>query len=365
MSPSLNRILLSVLLFVIPCFTVNNVFAQAETETKTAGVEQHEEGKKEEAFDITEEIAHHITDDYRWHIIGDVYFPGLAVFYSPAEGLSVFPTTAFEEGAHGVMTHGAYLYDTHKTSKRISRTDGAAFYDFSITKNVESLFISVLVLLIVFISAANGYKKRKGQAPKGIQSAMEPLIVFVRDDIAKESIGELKYKKYVPYLLTVFFFIWLNNLLGLFPLFPGGTNVTGNIAVTFTLAFISLLLIVFSGNKHYWGHIFSPPGIPLPVKIILVPIELIGILSKPFALMIRLFANIAGGHIVLLCIIGLIFILGPQIGTAGTMGVSVITVLFTVFLYMIKLFVAALQAYIFTLLTALFIGQAVEEPAHH
>jgi F-type H+-transporting ATPase subunit a len=151
----------------------------------------------------------------------------------------------------------------------------------------------------------------------------------------------------------------------LFPLFPGGTNVTGNIAVTFTLAFISLLMIVFSGNKHYWGHIFSPPGIPLPVKIILVPIELIGIISKPFALMIRLFANIAGGHIVLLCIIGLIFILGPQIGTAGSLGVSVVTVLFTVFLYMIKLFVAALQAYIFTLLTALFIGQAVEEPAHH
>ena len=330
------------------------------------GVKKEGDKHGEKGFDVTEEIGQHITDNYRWHIIGHVYFPGILVLYSPAEGLSVFPSTSFEEGKEeGTLVHGAYVYSPEKTSHRLVRADGAQFYDFSITKNVEAMFFSVIILVLVFIAAANGYSKRKGKAPKGIQSAMEPLIIFIRDDVAKSSIGEAKYKKYVPYLLTVFFFIWLNNMMGLVPIIPGGANVTGSLAVTLVLAAISLILILGSTNKHYWAHILNPPGIPAPVKVILVPIEIIGILSKPFALMIRLFANMVGGHIVLVSIVSLIFIFKPMLGTGGAIGVSIGSVAFLVFLYMIKIFVAALQAYIFTLLTALFIGQAVEEPAHH
>lgn len=227
------------------------------------------------------------------------------------------------------------------------------------------MLVVVLVMLLLFIPTANKYEKRKGQAPKGLQSFLEPIIVFVRDDIVKPSIGEKKYKKYVPYMLTLFFFIWIANMLGLIPIFPGSANLTGNIAVTFTLAALSLLVINLSGNKHYWGHLVWPPGVPVYVKPILIPIEIVGVFAKPFALMIRLFANIAAGHIVLLSIVSLVFILGPQIGTGGSMGVGIGVIAFTIFMYMIKLFVAALQAYIFVFLTSLFIGQAVEEPEHH
>jgi F-type H+-transporting ATPase subunit a len=227
------------------------------------------------------------------------------------------------------------------------------------------MLLVVAVMLLLFISIAKSYEKRKGEAPKGLQSFFEPIILFIRDEVVKPSIGEKKYEKYVPYMLTLFFFIWLNNLLGLIPIFPGSANVTGNIAVTLTLAGLSLLLINLSGNKHYWGHIFWPPGIPVPVKLILAPIEVVGVLTKPFALMIRLFANILAGHIVLLSIISLVFILGPKVGAGGTLGVGAGVVAFTIFMYIIKLFVAALQAYIFTFLTSLFIGQAVEESAHH
>jgi F-type H+-transporting ATPase subunit a len=227
------------------------------------------------------------------------------------------------------------------------------------------MLLVVFVMLILFIPIANSYKKREGQAPSGIQSFFEPIIIFVRDEVVKPSIGEKKYKTYLPYMLTLFFFIWLNNLLGLIPIFPGSANLTGNIAFTMALAVLSFLLINISGNKNYWGHIFWPPGMPVPVKILLAPIEFVGILTKPVALMIRLFANMLAGHIVLLSIVSLVFILGPQVGTAGTLGVGAGVVAFTIFMYLIKLFVCALQAYIFTFLTSLFIGQAVEEPAHH
>lgn len=314
------------------------------------------QGEDDGQFNPAPVILHHISDAHKWHIIGDInlYLP--VILYSPEEGLSVFMSSRFEEG-----TVDGYQYDHGK----IKRADGASFYDFSITKNVASMLFSCAVIAFIFISVARQYEKRKKQAPKGMQSLLEPLINFVRYDIAQEAIGEKKYQKFVPYLLTLFFFIWFNNLLGLVPFFPGAANVTGNINVTAALAFISLVVINFSGNKHYWKHIFWPPGVPIPVKLPLALMEFIGIFTKPFALMIRLFANISAGHIIILSLISLIFLIGQSVGGLGLAGVSIAAILFTVFMFCLELLVAALQAYIFTILTALFIGQAVEEPEHH
>ncbi|GIV33760.1 MAG: ATP synthase subunit a [Chitinophagales bacterium] len=312
-------------------------------------------------FNASELIAHHIGDDYMFHIVGHLYLPLPVIVYSKQDGLKVFLSSKFVGPDHNYVPYAGYRYD----HGHIVREDGGSFFNLSITKNVFSMFFVAALMVWIFVAVARAYQQRKGQAPKGLQSFMEPIILFVRDEVVRPSIGEKKYKKYMPYMLTLFFFIWLNNLLGLVPIFPGSANVTGNIAVTFTLAALSLLLINLSGNKHYWGHLISPPGVPLFVKPILVPIELVGVLAKPFALMIRLFANMTAGHIVLLSIMSLIFILGPRVGEIPSLGIGLAVVAFTVFMYMIKLFVAALQAYIFTFLTALFIGQAVEEPAHH
>jgi F-type H+-transporting ATPase subunit a len=204
---------------------------------------------------------------------------------------------------------------------------------------------------------ARSYKKNQ-LAPKGIAGFLEPLITFVRDDIARPNIGEKKYAQYMPYLLTIFFFIWINNLIGLIPFFPFSSNLTGNIYFTFVLAFITFIVTTLSGNKEYWGHIFNTPGVPVWLAPIMIPVEIIGMLTKPFALMIRLFANITAGHIIILSLISLIFIF-------ESVAVSPISGAFVVFMTVLEMLVAALQAYIFTLLSALFIGQAVAEHDHH
>ncbi|MCK4407946.1 MAG: F0F1 ATP synthase subunit A, partial [Bacteroidales bacterium] len=235
--------------------------------------------------------------------------------------------------------------------------------DFSITKNVFSIFISIVIICWIFISIAKTYKKRKGKAPKGLQSLLEPIILFIRDDIAKLAIGEKKYEKFMPYLLTLFFFIFLNNLLGLVPFFPGGANVTGNIAVTGVLALFTLIITFFSGNKNYWTHIINTPGVPwwLKFPVPLMPIiELTGIITKPFVLMVRLFANITAGHIIVLGFVSLIFIFG-NINIAMGYGVSIVSVLFAIFMGLLELLVALIQAYVFTLLSALYFGMATEE----
>jgi F-type H+-transporting ATPase subunit a len=209
---------------------------------------------------------------------------------------------------------------------------------------------------------AKRYKNGEGviSAPKGWQNAVEPVITFVRDEVAKPNLGH-SYKKYLPYLLTVFFFILINNIFGLL---PGSANVTGNMAFTAVLGLISLVVILFSSNKHYWGHIFWPPGVPFLVKLILIPVELAGaILIKPAALIIRLFANMIAGHIIILSFISLIFIFGEMNKGAGW-GFSPLSIAFTVFIYLIEILVAFIQAFIFTNLTAVFIGQAMEG-AHH
>ena len=217
-------------------------------------------------------------------------------------------------------------------------------------------------MIWLFTSIAKAYKTRPNQAPKGLQSLIEPLIIFVRDDVAKSAIGP-KYQKYMPYLLTAFFFIWINNMLGLIPLIPGGANLTGNIAITMSLAVMTLIITVFSANKNYWVHIFAMPGVPTWVLFLLTPIEILGLFLRPFVLMIRLFANMAAGHIIALSFISLIFIFGEMSAGAG-MGVGVVSLAFMVFMTFLELLVAFLQAYVFTLLSAIYIGAAVEEHHH-
>ena len=216
------------------------------------------------------------------------------------------------------------------------------------------LFVNVALILFVFLQVAAGYRKNKGKAPSGIQSFMEPIILFVKDEVVKPNIGP-KYERYLPYLLTLFFFILFGNFLGLL---PGAANLTGNIAVTTVLALLTFLITSFSGNKAYWSHIFWTPGVPLPLRVIILPVEVIGIFTKPFSLMVRLFAAITAGHIVLLSLLCLTFIFhswGAGIGAS----------IFVIFINLIELLVAGIQAYVFTLFSSLYIGMAIEEHDHH
>jgi F-type H+-transporting ATPase subunit a len=217
------------------------------------------------------------------------------------------------------------------------------------------------VLCLLLISVAKTYARKPNAPPRGIQAFIEPLIIFVRDDIAKSAIGKQSYKKYLPFLLTIFFFIAFNNLLGLIPIFPGGANLTGNIAVAMVMAAIVFIITTLSGTKYYWKHIFAMPGVPKPVLLILTPIEIIGVILKPFVLMIRLFANITAGHIIILSFFSLIFIFGDLFGPAAGYGVSVASVLFVLFMMTLEILVAFLQAYVFTLLSAMYFGMALEQ----
>jgi F-type H+-transporting ATPase subunit a len=229
-----------------------------------------------------------------------------------------------------------------------------------------SLFISVSLLMIIFLSISRSYTRRKDHAPKGLQSLFEPLIMFIRDDIARPSIGEKRYMRYMPFLLTLFFFIFLNNLMGLIPFFPGGANLTGNIAVTMVLALFTFFITSFSGNKDYWKHIINAPGVPwwLKFPVPLMPIvEIVGVITKPFVLMVRLFANMTAGHIIVLGFMSLIFIFGKMNIGIG-LSVTPVSVGFSVFMGLLELLVAFIQAYVFTLLSAIYFGMASEEHAH-
>jgi F-type H+-transporting ATPase subunit a len=327
--------------------------------------EEHKsaEGKSEE-YNPTEAIFEHILDAHEWHIItiGEKHISlPLPIILWDEGKLVMFSSGHFH---HGAEIHNGYALGTGEEYEgKVVRVDSngkvvAVPLDFSITKNVVALFFSAALLLLIFIPLANKYKKRGNRAPKGFQGFIEPVIQFVIDDIAKPNIGEKRYLRYTPYLLTVFFFIFINNLMGLIPFFPFGANLTGNIAVTMVLAVFTLLIVNFSGNKAYWKHIFAAPGVPVWLMPIMIPVELIGILSKPFALMVRLFANITAGHIIVLSLVSLIFIF-------KTVMMSPISIAFVLFMDVLELLVAALQAYIFTLLTALFVGMAVAEAEHH
>lgn len=312
-----------------------------------APTKANEAAEEGEEFDVSAVIMHHVLDDHIWHFFdghyGTLYLP--VIVYSSERGLDVFSSSNFYDEHHNIVEYNGYELEHNHIY--LGETE---VLDFSITKNVAMLFLTAFLLLIIMRSVANGYKRNKGKAPKGIQSFMEPIILFVTEEVIKPNAGP-KYKRYTPYLLTLFFFILLGNILGLL---PGAGNLTGNIAVTVTLAFFTFLLTNFSGNKHYWGHIFWTPGVPLPLRLIILPVELIGIFTKPFALLIRLFAAITAGHIVVLSLLSMAFIFQSYvIGFGSSIFVTLIT--------LIELLVAGIQAYVFTLFSSLYIGMATEE----
>ncbi len=333
---------------------------------------QHEEdqGNSEERdikTEIKEGIDHHIQDSYDFVLFSDEEANKHYGFPLPVilidEGLHVFSSSKFHHGETVAESQGKY-YALHHG--KVYRTDEAGTLefdeqhhptnfkplDFSITKNVFMIIVTGILMILLFGGLAKSF--RKGPIATGAGRFFEPIVIYIRDEIAIPNIGEKHYKKYMSFLLTVFFFVWFLNLFGLTPL---GINVTGNIAVTFALALLTFLITQFSGNKNYWKHIFWMPGVPVPMKIILAPIELLGVFIKPFALMIRLYANIMAGHIVLMSLVGLMFVFKNWIGS----GLSFVLAFA---ISMIELLVALLQAYIFTMLSALYFGFAVEEHEH-
>lgn len=320
----------------------------------------------EEKVDAGKLIMEHIADAHDWHVatIGHSHISiPLPIIIKDDAGIKVFSSSRFE--------HGHATYEGYKLGEKgkivAVNADGsenheASFVDLSITKNVAAMMIAVILLCWIMLSIAGHYTRNKNKAPKGFANLIETLILFIRDEVAKPSIGP-KYEKFLPFLLTIFFFIFFNNLLGLVPFFPGGANVTGNIAVTLVLALFTFVITSINGNSSYWGHIFMPPGVPKVLWILLIPIEIIGMLNKPIVLMIRLFANITAGHIIILGFFSLIFIFGAMNQYLG-LGVSVLSVAFTTFMSFLELLVAFLQAYVFTLLSSLYFGSAVEEHHH-
>ena len=360
-----------------------------DTETGAAKAE-HAAPVKEKKFDAAEVIFGHVLDGHEYHFmdIGEhpVTLPLPIILYSPSRGTwDIFMSSHFE---HGHASYKGYtmlnkhsIHELGLDEKKFSEgtiiplnangkyDPAVAYYDLSMTRNVVQMLLALIIFTFIMFRVAGRYKKGVGvtSAPQGSQSLLEPIITFVRDEVAKPNLGH-KYERYLPFLLTVFFFILVNNIFGLI---PGSANVTGNIAFTVVLGLISFVVILFSSNKHYWGHIFNPPGVPLGVKFILVPVEFLSVFIKPFALIIRLFANMVAGHIIIICLISLIFIFGELNPIAGW-GASPLSLAFTVFIYLIEVLVAFLQAFIFTMLSAVFIGQALEgdhhesaEGAHH
>ncbi len=309
-----------------------------------------EPGHEAEPFNASEVILHHVMDDHQWHFADWLVMPLPVIVYSSEKGLDVFSSSRFYDEHHNAIEYNGYKLDHNHITLADS---GKAVLDLSITKNVAMLFINAALLLFVFTSVAKGFKKNHGKAPTGLQSFFEPIILFVRDEIVKPNIGH-HYDRFMPYMLTLFFFILFGNLLGLL---PGAGNLTGNIAVTMTLAVFTFLITNFNGNKGYWGHIFWTPGVPLPLRIVILPVEIIGIFTKPFSLMIRLFVAITAGHIVLLSLICLAFIFGSY-------AVGIGSSLIVLFINLIELLVAGIQAYVFTMFSSMYIGMAVADHGH-
>ncbi|TAL59722.1 MAG: ATP synthase F0 subunit A [Bacteroidetes bacterium] len=357
-----TRIRVFTLIFFLTGYLLLPAFSFASDTTAIAQVSSEKiSAHEDEGFNLAAFIMDHVTDKYEWHVWGPheggFSVPLPVILYTKENSLNVFLSSKFENGE-------SYKGYTLNHEGHIERADKASFYDFSITKTVAEILIAALLMLWMGISAARAYTRRKGLAPKGFQNAMEILILFVRDDLGKTAIGGKHYKRFTPFLLTVFFFIFISNFLGLIPVFPFGANITGNISVSLALALIVLVLTLFIGNKHYWEHIVWMPGVPAWVKIfLLTPIEILGVVQRPAILMIRLFANIVAGHIVILSFVCLIFVFGAG-SDAGGWGFSPVSMAFAIFMNCMELLVAFLQAYVFTLLTAMYIGSCVEEPHH-
>lgn len=362
----INRRLKSLLVAVFSVFSLvffNVATAQENHRSdhnQPAPVAHEDEGK----FNANEVIFDHVLDAHEFHFLSykgadghqhHVSVPLPVILYSPQKGFSMFMSSAFHHGEHEV---DGYRLEGNKI---VPVDPGVTVYDISLTRNVVQMIVALTLLVIILVRIGKKYNNGIGrtEAPKGMQNAMEVIITFVRDEVAKPSLGHA-YQKFLPYLLTVFFFILINNLFGLM---PGAANVTGNIAFTGALGLVSFIIITINGNGHYWGHIFNPP-VPGGVKPILVLVEVLSIFTKPFALIIRLFANMLAGHIIIICLISLIFIFGGLNAAIGW-GFSPISIGFSVFIYLIEILVAFIQAFIFTNLTAVFVGQAIEDPHDH
>jgi len=380
-------------LFTVAAFSVFSILyftpISAQPHEPEHGSAQ-EPGKKK-TFNAQEVIFGHILDAHDFHFFDitdkeghkhPVGIPLPVILYSSQRGLDVFMSSKFHHGEH---EHAGYRLlneeylekmkergiDVKKeglSAGKIIAVDendnwdrSVKFYDLSLTRNVVQMMLALALLVWVMLTIAKRYQKGHGvkTAPTGMQNLLEPVVTFVRDEVAKPNLGD-KWEKYLPYVLTVFFFILINNLFGLI---PGSANVTGNIAFTLILGLISFAVILASSKKHYWGHIFNPPGMPFGVKLILVPVEFLSVFIKPMALIIRLFANMVAGHIIIICLISLIFIFAGLNRYAGW-GTSVFSIPFTIFIYFIEILVAFIQAYVFAMLTAVFVGQAFEETHH-
>ena len=352
--------------------------SHSQEHTQNAESDSHASDSQEEEFNAPEYILEHVSDTHDWHILTKkdghhVAVPLPVILYSKHSGFHVFLSSKIAHGhSHEgfQMGHGSVMVENKKGETVEKSLNGKIIevdahgelveaglpLDFSITKNVFMMLLSVIILLWVFLSLARSYKKMGVSEPKGLAGFIEPVIVFIEEDVAIPNIGEERYARFMPYLLTVFFFILINNLMGLIPFFPFGANVTGNIALTMVLALCTFFITQFSSNKGHWQHVFATPGVPKPLLLIMIPVEIIGQFTKPFALMIRLFANITAGHIIVLSLISMIFIF-------KSVFVAVPSLVMVIFMDFIELLVAFLQAYIFTLLSALFIGMAM--PEHH
>lgn len=331
----------------------------------------HAQEENSESFDMKGYLFGHILDSYEWHITGwkghEIAIPLPCIVWG-SEGPAVFMSSHLEHGG----TYGPYRIavegEPHAGSIVEVLPDGTLSkpWDISITKNVLSIMLTAILLVWLILSCSRWYKRHDAlkEAPTGVAAVLEPVIEMINDEVIKENVGEEDYRRFSPYLLTVFFFILLSNLLGIVPFFPGGANVTGNIAVTFALALFTFLAVNVFGSKHYFKEIFWP-DVPVFLKAIpIMPfIEFLGVFTKPMSLMIRLFANILAGHMMILCMVALIFI-GAKLGAVLTGSMTLVSVLFGVFLDCLEVLVAFIQAYVFTLLSSVFIGMAHPKEHH-
>jgi len=377
------------LVFILFTLFSAHSFASHDSTSSDLGEENHEKTSDHAKFNAGNFITHHIADAHEIHFFTmnegkanethySIYLP---VILKDENGFKVFSSSHFYHHQHEAQVNGKaqhyYMHDGYILfEEAIYKANGekgiefdakgkisnASILDLSPTKSIFGILITGIILVLLFGSAAKKYKSNPNKAPSGMQNLLEPLVIFIRDEVAIPNIGKEKADRFLPFLLTTFFFIWAANLLGLLP-FVGGFNIMGTLGVTILLAIVVFVITTINGKSAYWKHIFWPPGVPTPIKFILVPIEVISIFQKPLILMIRLTANIAAGHIIILAITCLVFIFGEQSASTGY-GVGVGAVAFMVFMYFIELLVVFLQAYVFTLLAAMYFGSATEE-AHH
>lgn len=362
----MTRIIPSLLLAIMAFLLIPGISHAAEKQ------ESQEEGLVSKSFEPGKFVIEHVSDAYEWHIasFGETHIsvPLPIILYSKNKGLNVFMSSRFHHG-HESYNNFRIEHEGEHEGKIVELNDQGEIIDLpvdlSITKTVAGIFVSVIAMLFIFLNIAKTAKRNANRAPSGMQNLFEPIILFIRDEVAKPAIGEKRFEKFMPFLLTVFFFILINNLFGLIPVFPFGANVTGNIAVTMVLALFTFFITTFNTNKHYWKEIYNPE-VPwwLKFPVPLMPIvELTGVITKPFVLMVRLFANMLAGHLIVTVFVSLIFIFAKLMGIEAGLGVSVVSVAFSVFMVLLDVLVSFIQAYVFTLLSALYFGMA--SPEHH